>query len=240
MFLRMFAAAWVALALGSPAWAADFKFQDWRFDKDTPGSPPAGFVIGKTNGEGGRWEVATDAKAMSLPNVLSRIPSGKVSAAPQVVFLDGVEAMNLELTVRIKAASSGEGQGGGAIFRAEDDRNYYVVWLSPQEKLVRIDRVVNGEVTRLQDLSVESLEPGKWHSLRLTIRSSEMEALFDNRQIISAREDAWEFGRYKKGKVGLWASGPAATSFDNVRYSSMDGGTGSAPLGGTESTIISQ
>ncbi len=237
MLTRMVAAVLMALALGGPAWA-DFKIQDWSFDKDAPGNPPAGFAVGSANGASGRWEVATDAKAMSLPNVLSRIPSDKAAAAPQVIFLDGVEAMNVDLTVRIRTVSSGEGQGGGAIFRAEDDRNYYVVWLSPQEKLVRIDRVVNGEVKHLQDLSVESMEAGKWHLLRLTIRGSEMEALYDNLQFISAREEAWEFGRYKKGKVGLWARGPAAISFDNVRYISMDGGTGSAPLGGTESTII--
>jgi len=234
---RMVAAVLMVLALGGPAWA-DFKIQDWSFDKDAPGNPPAGFVVGNASGASGRWEVAADAKAMSLPNVLSRIPSEKAPAAPQVIFLDGIEAMNLDLTVRIKTALGGESQGGGAIFRAEDDRNYYVVWISPQEKLVRIDRVVNGEVKHLQDLSVESMEPGQWHSLRLTIRGSEMEALYDNRQFISAREEAWEFGRYKKGKVGLWASGPVTTHFDNVRYTLMDGGTGSAPLGGTESTII--
>ena len=237
MRIRILTAAMMVFALGNPAWA-DFKILDWSFDKDAPGSPPAGFAVGKANGTSGRWEVAADAKAMSLPNVLSRIPSETAPAAPQVIFLDGVEAMNVDLTVRIKTALGGENQGGGAIFRAEDDRNYYVVWISPQEKLVRIDRVVNGAVKHLQDLSVESMEPGQWHTLRLTIRGAEMEALYDNRQFISAREEAWEFGRYKKGKVGLWASGPATTYFDNVRYTLMDGGTGSAPLGGTESTII--
>ena len=236
--IRIFALGLAAVVLGSPVGAADFKIQAWTFDKDSLGSPPPGFVIGKTNGEGGRWEVAADAKAVTAPHVLSRIPSGQPSPTPQVIFIDGLEAMNLDMTVRIKTLSSGAGQGGGVVFRAEDDRNYYVLWLSPQEKLVRIDKVVNGEAKTLGDLSVESLESGKWHSLRLTIRSSELEAMFDNRQYIAARETAWEFGRYKKGKVGLWARGPAATYFDDVRYTSMDGGTGSAPLGGTETTII--
>jgi len=224
-------------AAGSPAWA-DFKIQDWSFDKDAPGSPPSGFAAGSANGASGRWEVAADAQAMSLPNVLNRVPSAMVPAAPQVIFLDGIEAMNVDLLVRIKMESAGESQGSGAIFRAEDDRNYYVAWISPQEKRVRIDRVVNGEVKPLQDLSVESMEPGKWHLLRLLVHGAVMEALYDNRQVVSAREEAWEFGRYKKGKVGLWARGSARTSFDNVRFTSMDGGTGSAPLGGTESTII--
>ena len=237
MTIRLLTVAIMLFALGNPAWA-DFKIQAWSFDQDTPGSPPAGFVIGQANGEGGRWEVATDAKAMSPPYVLGRIPSNKPGPAPQMIFLDGIEAVNLDLTVRIKVSADGDGQGGGAVFRAQDDRNYYVVWLSPQEKLVRIDRIVNGDVRHLQDLSVDAIEIGTWHTLRLTIRSAEMEALYDNRQFISAREEAWEFGRYKAGKVGLWASGSAATYFDNVRYTSMDGGTGSAPLGGTESTII--
>ena len=238
MFIRLFVAVLAALVWGSPAWAADFGIQAWTFDKDSPGRLPSGFVIGKTNGEGGRWEVTADAKAVTAPHVLSRIPSGQPSPVPQVIFLDGIEATNLDMTVRIKTLSSEAGQGGGVVFRAEDDRNYYVLWLSPQEKLVRIDKVVNGEAKTLGDLSVESMESGKWHSLRLTIRSSEMEALFDNREFIAAREAACEFGRYKKGKVGLWARGPAATYFDDVRYTSMDGGTGSAPLGGTETTII--
>ena len=237
--IRLGAVAIMLLALGQPAWA-DFKIQAWSFDKDTPGGPPSGFVIGQANGEAGRWEVAVDAKAGSTKHVLGRIPSGKPSPEPQIVFLDGIEAMNVDLTVRIKASAGGDGQGGGVVFRAADERNYFVIWFSPQEKLVRIDKVVNGEAKTLGDLRVESMEPGKWYALRLTIRSSELEALYNNREYIAAREDAWEFGRYKKGKVGLWARGPAATYFDNVRYTSMDGGTGSAPLGGTESTIITK
>jgi len=239
MVVRMLTAVLVMAFMGTPA-LADFKILSWNFDGDKPGNPPAGFTAGKTNGEGGRWEVVADTKAISAPNVLSRIPSGLPSPAPQVIFIDGVESMNLDLTVRIKTASSGEGQGGGVVFRADDERNYYVVWLSPREKMVRIDKVVNGEATTLGDLNVESMEGDQWHSLRLTIRGSEMETLFDNRQIIAAHEGAWEFGRYKRGKVGLWARGTAATYFDNVRYTSMDGGTGSAPLGGTESTIITK
>src|SRR5207247_8677240 len=110
------------LVCGGPAWA-DFTILEWSFDKDEPGNPPTGFVIGKTDGEAGRWEVASDAKAVSRPNVLDRIPSGKTSSASQVIFLDGVEAMNLDLTVRIKAAAGGDGQGGGVVFGAGAARN---------------------------------------------------------------------------------------------------------------------
>ncbi len=96
--------------------------------------------------------------------------------------------------------------------------------------------MVNGETKTLQELQVES-KPGAWQSLRLSIRGPILEA-FLNKKSLSAREEAWEFGRYKKGRVGLWARGTGSIYFDNVRFTPMDGGTGSTPLGGTETTII--
>ena len=194
VLLRMLLVAALALVAGAAA-AADFKIQAWSFDMDAPGSLPSGFAAGNRNGASGRWEVKADPQSSSPPHVLARIPLGSSDMGPQVIFLDGIEATNLDMTVRIKAVSSEDGQGGGVVFRAEDERNYYVVWISLQEKLIRIDRIVNGEVKPLQDLSVGTLEAGKWHTLRLTIRSSELEAIFDNRHLISAREKAWEFGR---------------------------------------------
>ncbi len=224
------------LLVGGHVWA-DIKIQDWLFDGDKPGNIPAGFAPGKTNGESGRWEVKADPKASSPPHVLARVGSDQSGQAAQVLFIEGAEAANLDMTARIMAVSNGDGQGGGVVFRAEDNRNYYVVWLSPQENLVRLERAVNGELTLLQDLTVNA-EVGKWHFLRLSIRGSVFEAFFDNRKFLSAREDTWLHGSYKKGKIGLWARGTAATYFDNVRFTPMDEGTGSGPLGGTESTII--
>jgi hypothetical protein len=237
VFIRILAVVLVALVWGNPAWA-DFKILEWSFDKDAPGRPPSGFAAGSTNGSSGRWEVTADAQSSSPPHVLARIPSGSPGRGPQVLFIENDEAANLDITVRMKAVAAGDGQGSGIVFRAVDDRNYYVAWFSPQEKTVRLDRVVNGEVKPLQDITIENTNIGQWYSLRLNVVGPVFETFFDNRQALSARDDAWEFGRYAKGKVGLWAQGPAATYFDNVRFTAMDGGTGSAPLGGTESTII--
>jgi hypothetical protein len=222
--------------MGAPA-LADITIQDWGFESDKPGNLPKGFVPGNANGEAGRWEVTTDAKAPSVPNVLGRVPTDKAGPLPQVIFIEGAEASNLDLTVRIKAASGGEGQGGGMVFRAQDDRNYYVVWIDQPGNLVRMDKVVNGERVPLQELKV-NVEVGKWHLLRLSIRGPELEAFFDNRNFLSAREDSWQHASYKKGKVGLWARGAGATYFDNIRFILMDDGTGSGALGGSETTII--
>ncbi len=237
MATRMFVAVLAVLLVGDPAWA-DFKIQEWSFDKDTPGNPPSGFAVGKANGSAGRWEVRADPQSSSSPHVLAYIPLASSGKGPRILFLEKAEAANLDITMRMKALAAGDGQGSGIVFRAVDDRNYYVVWLNPQEKLVRLDRVVNGEVKPLQDLKVESADISKWHILRVSAIGPVLEAFFNNRQFLSAREEAWEFARYETGKVGLWAQGPATIHFDNVRFTATDGGTGSAPLGGTESTIV--
>jgi len=235
VMMRVIGALLAVLVAGGLA-RADFQFQDWWFDRDQPGQLPSGFAPGSSNVGSGRWEVKADPLSASPPNVLAHISSDQEGLSPQVLFLEKVEAANLELSVRIKAAQDGEGQGSGVIFRAQDDRNYYVVWLSPRENLVRLDKVVNGQAQTLQEIQVET-KPGTWQSLRLSIRGPILEA-FLNKRFLSAREEAWEFGRYKKGKLGLWNRGAGVVYFDNIRFTLMDGGTGSVPLGGTETTII--
>src|SRR5881628_1640298 len=129
VMMRVIGALLAVLVAGGLA-RADFQFQDWWFDRDQPGQLPSGFALGSSNVGSGRWEVKADPLSSSPPKV---------------------EAANLELSVRIKAAQDGEGQGSGVVFRAQDDRNYYVVWLSPREDLVRLDKVVNGQPQTLQE-----------------------------------------------------------------------------------------
>ena len=235
MCMRIILGLLVLLGTATPAVSMDIKIQEWKFDKDAPGSIPVGFVPGKLNSEAGHWQVANDPKAPSAPKVLVWQGTDQ-TAKDQIIFIDGLEAGSLDLTLRIKSATASEGQGAGVVFRAIDERNYYLIWLSPQEKLLRLDKVVNGAVTHLQDLTLDSVEPGKWHTLRILIHGPLMEAIFNNRQFMSGREEAWAFGTYKKGKIGLLAKGDGPMYFDTVRYTDMDDSTASSGPFGVEST----
>jgi hypothetical protein len=234
VLIRILCVTALSIVLTGPAFSADIKIQEWKFDSDPPGSVPGGFVPGKSNSEAGRWRVLEDPKAPSPPNVLAREATDP-AANPQIIFIDGLEAGSLDLTVRLKTSLGGEQQGAGVVFRAIDERNYYVIWLSPDEKRLRLDRLINGQVTHLQELNVDSAEPGRWHTLRLIIHGPVMEAIFNNRQFLSGREEKWEFGTYQKGKIGLWANGANPAYFDTLRYTNMDETTSSSGPFGSES-----
>src|SRR5437773_5526625 len=118
----------VVLVAGGLA-RADFQFQDWWFDHDQPGQAPSGFVPSSGKGDSGQWEVKADPRSSSPPNVLAHISSNQAAKGAQVLFIEKAEAANLDLTVRMKTVTDGESQGSGVVFRAQDDRNYYVVWL---------------------------------------------------------------------------------------------------------------
>src|SRR6266540_4109236 len=119
--MQMIGALLAVLVAGGLA-RADFQFQDWWFDRDQPGQLPSGFVLGSSNVGSGRWEVKADPLSSSPPNVLAHISSDQAGLFPQVLFLEKVEAANLELSVRIKTAQDGECQGSGVVFRVFNDR----------------------------------------------------------------------------------------------------------------------
>src|SRR2546422_5603283 len=149
--MRVIVALLAVLVAGGLA-RADFQFQDWWFDRDQPGQLPSGFALGSSNVGSGRWEVKADPLSSSPPNVLAHISSDQAGLFPQGLFLEKGEAANPELSVRVKAAQDGEGQGSGVGFRAQDERNYYVGWLSPPANLVRLDKGVNGPPQNLQEV----------------------------------------------------------------------------------------
>ena len=65
MCMRIILGLLLLLGAAMPAVSIDIKIQEWKFDKDAPGSIPVGFVPGKLNSEAGRWQVANDPKVPS-------------------------------------------------------------------------------------------------------------------------------------------------------------------------------
>ena len=106
MRMRILFGLLLLLGVATPAVSMNIRIQEWKFDKDAPGSIPVGFVPGKLNSEAGRWQVAKDPKVTSASNVLVWQGTDR-AAKDQILFIDGLEAGSLDLTLRIKSATAG-------------------------------------------------------------------------------------------------------------------------------------
>lgn len=83
-----------------------------------------------------------------------------------MVLIKDAIASHLNLEVSFLPIQRNADMGGGLIWRAADDRNYYLARANPLEQHVRVYRVVNGIRHLLQDFN-QTINVKQWHTLRI-------------------------------------------------------------------------
>ena len=162
-FIGLWCGAALALVLSTMlALAADLQL--WNFDRDQPGTVPSGFQIGTLfDGKpAGDWQVTASDKAPSSPQVLAQLQRKGAEHAYKTVLIQGTESENIALSVKLLPIDGKADMGGGLIWRAADDRNYYLARANPLEQNIRIYRVVKGVRHVLQNFDPRcSTHPAK-------------------------------------------------------------------------------
>lgn len=92
----------------------------------------------------------------SPPHALGQLMNKGAEHAYKMVLIDGTQGADLELQVSFFAVAGKGDMGGGLIWRAQDDRNYYLTRANPLEQNVRIYHVVKG-VKKCSSISTRSL-----------------------------------------------------------------------------------
>lgn len=100
--------------------------------------------------------------------------------------------------------------GGGLIWRAVDDRNYYLLRASIVEQKVRLYRVVKGVQQVVKQVD-RPLATNGWHRLRIVQRGCEIKALYDETLLFRVCDNTFATGR-----IGLWTKADAVTYFDDL------------------------
>jgi len=93
----------------------------WHFDEDRPEQLPAKFTIGTL-------------KALRPPNVFAQHREKGAEHHYNVMLIDLIQAANLDLSVSSLPISGKVDVGGALIWRAADDRNYYLIRANPLEQ----------------------------------------------------------------------------------------------------------
>ncbi len=187
--------------------------QIWNFDREQPGTLPGEFSIGTLfdGRPAGNWQVLATDRAKSPPHVFAQVMAKGAEHAYKVVLIKEAIASDLNLEVSFLPIQGQADMGGGLIWRAADDRNYYLARANPLEQNIRVYRVEKG-VRHLLENFDQTIEVRQWHILRVTHRGCQINIFYDNKQVFDLCDKT-----FHGGMIGLWTKSDAVTYFDDLQ-----------------------
>lgn len=185
----------------------------WNFDREQPGTLPSEFSIGTLfdGRPAGDWQILATDRAKSPPHVFAQVMGKGAEHAYKVVLLKEVIASDLNLEVSFLPIQGRADMGGGLIWRATDDRNYFLARANPLEQNIRVYRVEKGVRHLLQNFD-QTIDVRQWHTLRVTHRGCRVNIFYDDKQVFDLCDKT-----FHDGMIGLWTKSDAVTYFDNLR-----------------------
>ena len=173
-----------------------------------------GWRAASTGGTGrnAAWEVGRDKDPVSAPNVLAITAIGHNSESrfnlfwtDQLRFADGT------ITVAVRGDDGVVDQGGGPMWRVQDDDNYYVCRFNPLESNFRV-YVVDAGVRRQLGTSLATVATGQWHRVQVDHVGDHIVCSLDGQKLLDVRDATIQ----QAGGVGLCTKADARTSFDDL------------------------
>jgi Domain of Unknown Function (DUF1080) len=192
-----------------------------NFDRDKEDASPKGFSTALTGrGKPGVWVVMKDETAPSKSNVLAQTDADKTGYRFPVCIYDGLTVKDADISVKIKAISGKEDQGGGLVWRYRDKDNYYIVRANALEDNVVLYKVQNG---KREDLPLKNagrtygkkvkVPSGQWNTLRVTAQGNTFTVYLNDQELYQVEDETFK----DAGKVGLWTKADSVIHFDDLQ-----------------------
>jgi hypothetical protein len=217
MVAMLFAAAFLGVEAASQAGPVNTAARTWDFSADQPGSPPAGFVFGRTGkGHPGRWVVISSAATGAKEKVLAQLDADGTDYRFPMAVAQGFAARDLRLSVLCAPISGTVDRACGVVFRYHDDNNYYVARANASEDNIRLYHVKNGRREQFGTWDGK-VSTGIWHELRADVRGDRFEIYWDGRKVIEARDKTFS----DAGKVGVWTKADSVTYFKTLKVETL-------------------
>jgi hypothetical protein len=185
----------------------------WDFDNEKQGEIPARFsnqVTGK--GGPGKWKVIKDDTASGKSNVIAQTSQEYFGYHFNMVVNEDEFYDNLELTVKFKGVEGHEDQGGGPVWRYQDNNNYYIARANPLEDNFRVYKVVDGKRIKMDSARLE-ITGNEWHTIKILARKNKIQCFYNGQPYLEVKDDTFQ----KAGKIGLWTKADAVTYFDDLK-----------------------
>ena len=180
------------------------------------GRIPKGWIPAETRSAGtpGTWRVVKMEDAPRGGKVMALVRTVNRGSTFNLLLSKRVFPSGLTLSVRIKAGTGEEDQGGGLVWRALDADNYYITRWNPLEDNFRLYKVVRGRRSMLTGVRLKA-DPRKWHRITVKTEGRRIEVYFDGKKYLEKEDGTFS----KPGRVGLWTKADAASFFDDFKVS---------------------
>ena len=193
--------------------------QKWNFGDEGPDTSQSNFAV-----KSGKWEVIEVDDNL----VLAQMAESRLRIR-NVILTEQAGYKNVDLRVRIKAVAGENEGGGGLIWRAIDQNNYYALSYNPftsrhnqKKPFLRLYKLENGFCTQLDHVDMpgedqfqnsgEAPVKTEWHQLRVTMSGQSMTAYFDDVKLLQAENETFQ----DVGKIGMWTRSDARAYFDDL------------------------
>lgn len=204
----------LAALLGASVWAVEGKERAFKFSKEDVGKVPKGWSIAKTGkDEGSVWKVVEDDTAPSKSGVVLAQTAKSPGGVFNICVADDTKYKDVELSVCFKAVAGETDQGGGFVWRYQDNNNYYICRMNPLEDNYRVYHVVNGKRVQIGGKEGIKVPVGEWHKLKVEVKGNKMKGYLDGKEIWEITDDTYK----NAGKIGLWSKADAQTHFDEFK-----------------------
>src|SRR6266852_2974275 len=214
--MRWTSVAVIIVLAATTVWAEEGKVRAFKFSKDDVGKVPTGWKAEKTGkGEGSVWEVVLDETAPSKSGLALAQKAKSPGGVFNICVAEDTKYKDVELSVSFKAVAGDTDQGGGFVWRYQDNNNYYVCRMNPLEDNYRVYKVVAGKRSaEFQDVTVK-VPLNEWHTLKVKMTGDHIECFLDGKRVLDVKDDSIK----DAGKVGLWTKADARTRFDDFKVS---------------------
>lgn len=199
--------------LGSAPLFASERARQWQFDDASIGKVAPVWSTAKTGeGPGSVWKVLEDESAPSGNQVLAQTSSDGPRPLFNLCVADGTAYTDVDLSVALKAVTGRIDQGGGPVWRYQDENNYYIARHNPLEDNYRVYKVVDGRRTQLATADI-TIPSGTWYTLRIVHRGDRIQCYLNGKLHLDVEDHTFT----QAGRIGLWTKADAVTSFDDLQ-----------------------
>lgn len=190
--------------------------------------PPSEFSVGLTgSGPAASWLVKEVASAPSGKQVIAQLSADRTNRRYPILVHNGIEARNLDMSVRFKTISGEVDRSAGLIFRYSNSDNYYVVRANSLENNVVAYKTEAGKRSNMGTsrwgyaYGIDADVPHQvWNTLRVVVVGNLFKIYLNNRELFQVSNDAFT----ESGKIGLWTKADAVTYFDDLRVEVLEAG----------------